>query len=90
MSWLCLGLALPWPLFLPLIVLFCGLDPGSLKSGPVSDDLGSRWSRLLLDGVDVDLHVSHVSVAPVVLEAHHQSVWLESTQTHRLKVEHKH
>lgn len=39
-----------------------------------------------LYSVDVNLHVSHVSVAPVVLEAHHQRVWLQSTQTDGLRI----
>lgn len=38
----------------------------------------------LLDQTDVSLHVHHVSILPVVLEAQHQGVRLEATQTRGL------
>lgn len=40
-----------------------------------------RRSRDLLDHTDVRLHIHHVSVPPVVLEAQHQRVWLQPTQS---------
>lgn len=39
----------------------------------------------LLDHRDVHLHVHHVAVPPVILETHHQSVWLEATQASSLE-----
>lgn len=40
----------------------------------------------LLYSVDVNLHVSHVSITPVVLETHDQCVWLQATQTNSLNI----
>ena len=44
----------------------------------------SLW-RDLLDHTDVCLHVHHVSVPPVILEAHHQRVWLEAAEASSLR-----
>lgn len=38
----------------------------------------------LLDHTDISLHTHHVTVPPVILEAQHQCVWLEATQTSSL------
>lgn len=39
----------------------------------------------LLDHADVGLHIHHVPIPPVVLEAQHQGVGLEAPQTCSLK-----
>lgn len=41
--------------------------------------------QLLLHSVDVNLHISHVAIDPVVFEAHDQSVGLQTAQTDGLK-----
>lgn len=46
-----------------------------------------RRSRHLLDHTDVCLHVHHVSVPPVILEAQHQRVWLQPAQSCSLREE---
>lgn len=44
------------------------------------------WKQLnLLDHTDVSLHVHHVTVPPVVLEAQHQGVRLKATQASSLR-----
>lgn len=39
----------------------------------------------LLYGVDINFHISHVSITPVVLETHDQRVWFQTTQTDSLR-----
>lgn len=46
-----------------------------------------KTHHFLLYSVDVNLHISHVSVAPVVFEAHDQRVGLQTTQTNSLRSE---
>lgn len=49
---------------------------------------GRALKRLhLLDHADVGLHVHHVAVPPVVLEAQHQGVRLEAAEARRLEGE---
>lgn len=42
--------------------------------------------QFLLYCVNINLHISHVSITPVVLETHDQRVWLETTQTDSLNM----